>query len=869
MAGFRSAPFRLLRFPATLVAVLVAALLLAVAGAASHLFVDSAGNAALLREIDATAGRVPAFEIRRPGAVVPDVLDYRRQVVGRHLSLPGLDDPVLAGFGPLTQVSVPGRPEFEPARTLTRDGAFEHLRVVDGGEGEGVWIADRIARALQVGAGDTLRLYRGGEDVEVRVAAVYADLAFEPPDPYWTPFAGVIYPVTIGIGRSEEPPPSMIVMSYDDFLRVQPVLDDRAEFVWDFPLSGRPSLDEARRLSAQLTEIGGTLSDETTELGSTLASANYRAPVTTWVEQAERTVTAILTPIETISLAGRGVALAVVIAAGVYVIRRRRVEFTLLHARGVSPGRLGARVGVESVLPLALGTAAGAAAAVGLVSALGPGPFTRDAVREAAITAGIGAAVGVLALGVAAAATVRGLDAPEGRLRGVVGRVPWEVVVLTLAAAALYETVIRGGEPLVDAQGAVTIDRLLLLFPLLVLAGGAGVAVRFLRRLLPRLRGIRARSPSVYLSSRRLAGAPRAAGLLVTASALGLGMLAYAGLLTTSIRESADVKAHVAVGSDVAADLARATDEEPDLLVPSTSVRVVDEVGAAPGGTEMTLLAIRAETFGEAAFWDDGFGASLEDVLAGLAGEGAEVPVVVTGDSGDPTSLSLPGGSLPVRVVRRMEAFPGMPSVRPAVVVNVARLEAALDERGQTLASIGGRQEVWARGDRDEVLRALEANGNAWTFVRSVDEVRDTPAFQSLAWTFGFLEALGIGAGLIALVGLVLYLQTRQRAREISYALARRMGLSRGAHRRSVAIELAGMLVSAFVIGGVLALAAALLVYGKLDPLPSLPPDPVLRAPAAILGGAAAAIVVVAWVGARLVQRRADHANVAEVMRAA
>ena len=393
--------------------------------------------------------------------------------------------------------------------------------------------------------------------------------------------------------------------------------------------------------------------------------------------------------------------------------------------------------------------------------------------------------------------------------------------------------------------------------------------MRLLRRLLPRLRKIRARSPAMYLSSRRLAGAPRAASLLVTASALGLGLLAYAALATTSIRATADVKAHVAVGSDVAADLVRATDEEPDLPVPSTSVRVVDEVAAALGGTEMTLLAIRAETFGEAAYWDDGFGASLEDVLADLAQGGPEVPVVLVAGEGDPTALSLAATPLPVRVVRRMEAFPGMPSTRPAVVADVARLEAALEDSGLTLASIGGQQEVWAIGERDAVLRALEANGNRWTFVRSVDEVRDTPAFQSLAWTFGFLEALGIGAGLIALVGLVLYLQTRQRAREISYALARRMGLSRGAHRRSVAIELAGMLVSAFVIGGVLALAGALLVYGKLDPLPSLPPGPVLRAPVAILGGAAAAIVVVAWVGARLVQRRADHANVAEVMRAA
>ena len=863
MPGFARAPFLLLRFPGTLLAVGLAALLLAVAGAAGPLFVASAGNASLEREVAAGGEHIPAFEVRKPSAVVPDILLYRDAVVRRSLDLPGLGAPIVAGIGSLATVEVPGA--AAGVRFVMRAGAFEHVEVLDGGEGEGVWLADRAADILHVEAGDDVTLSRlDNPGTRVRVAAVYRDLAIARRDPFWTPLSGIIYPPD----PDSSAPPSFLLADPQTFVTLQPSLDDRAEFMWSVPLEGRPTLDEARALAADLRRIGGTLSDETTELGSALSSASYQTPVPSWVAQADRTVGALITPVETISMAGRGVALAVVIAAGIYVVRRRRVEFSLLQARGVSPAWLGTRVGVESVLPLVTGAAVGAVGAVELVRFLGPGRFTDEAVSESILAAGITSGVGLVAIAAAAAVAVRSLDdaSGSGRLRGVVARVPWEVVVLTLAAAALYEAVVRGGQPLVDERGDVTIDRLLLLFPLLVLAGGAGLAVRVLRRVMPRLRRLRAwRSPAVYLSSRRLAGAPRTAGLLITASALGLGMLAYAGLLTASIRGTADVKAHVSVGSDVAADLLAPPRDLAALGVPATEVGVASGVVLQPAGGEADLIGIDPETFADAAFWDaSAFGASLEDVLASLGTPGDPLPVAVAGAPNDLTTVSVAGTPIPVAVTERLDAFPGMPRDGAVVVADARRLEALLDAPDDEL-----QIQVWARGEPEALRGALERAGSSVVALRSVDEVRDTPAFQSLAWTFGFLQALGIAAGLIAVVGLVLYLQTRQRAREISYALARRMGLSPGAHRRSIAIELGGMLLTAFAVGLGLAVAAAALVYRRFDPLPSLPPGPVLRGPWPVLAGAAVAIVLAAWIGSRLVQRRADHANMAEVMRAA
>jgi hypothetical protein len=61
-----------------------------------------------------------------------------------------------------------------------------------------------------------------------------------------------------------------------------------------------------------------------------------------------------------------------------------------------------------------------------------------------------------------------------GRLGQVLVRPLWEVLVLVLAAAALYELQTRGAGP-VEVQGRpAQVDRLQVLFPLLLIAGLAG-----------------------------------------------------------------------------------------------------------------------------------------------------------------------------------------------------------------------------------------------------------------------------------------------------------------------------------------------------------------------------------------------------------
>lgn len=112
-------------------------------------------------------------------------------------------------------------------------------------------------------------------------------------------------------------------------------------------------------------------------------------------------------------------------------------------------------------------------------------------------------------------------------------------------------------------------------------------------------------------------------------------------------------------------------------------------------------------------------------------------------------------------------------------------------------------------------------------------------------------------------------METRQRARRVSYALSRRMGLSRRAHLASLVLELGTPLLLGCAVGAGLALVAAWLVYGALDALPSLPPSPLLRLPLGAMALAGLVTWLAAWVAAVVAQRAADRTRVEEVLRLA
>lgn len=862
------APVLLLKFPGVLAAVMGAALVLGATAASRQLFVSSVATAELRSEVESSSPSGAGLTVTAGGPLAPDRLTFRDQSLKAAVTgIPGLDPTILSvvAFQDV-EVSAPARPRIDMAVAVaTRTGFVPHLRVRERGEGGGWWIAVSVADRLRVHPGETVRVELPGGPVELKVSGVYEDLSRLPVTNYWSPIGEFIYKLP----GEDSPPPPFLLGDLDSLLGLLVPAAPEVHFQWEFPVAARGlTLPEATNLSGELERVQARLSDPTLQLGAGFSS--YQSALPSLARRAGEAVAALRGSIEAIGLAGALVSLMVFMAAGTYGLTSRRSEYGMLHARGLGPVSMGTRAAVEALLPACLAGAGGWALALAVVRAWGPADrLASDALRGSVRDAGLAVALGVVLLGAVVGIAVRAMDERRiGRVRRAASRVPWEAVALGLAGAALYEILTRGTAPVGSSGGAPDVDLLVPLFPVLFIGGLGGLAVRGLRRALPRLRTAGSSwGHPLYLAGRRLAATPAAALLLVMLSALAVGIVTYAGIFSSSVRATADRKAHVFVGGDASLTVSGPVELPGALGMRATTV-VRMPVATIPGES-VDVMAIDPETFALGAFWDEGFSDTpLPELLERLRTGGSDpLPVLVAGGTlpPDPT-LSLIGTDVPARVVGEVGAFPGMGSSFPLVVAGAEQLELAL---GSSLLNFDGVYQVWLKGDPGPVAAALREQAIVPDLVLTVAEVRDTPRFTALSWIFRFLQALGIVVGGVALVSLLLYLQARQGAREVSYALARRMGLSPRAHRWSVTMEVAAMLGSAFALGGGLAALAVLLIHRKVEFMPGLPPPPLFRLPPALYGLVAAIMVVAAWAGAHIVQRRADRANVAEVMRLA
>jgi putative ABC transport system permease protein len=752
-------------------------------------------------------------------------------------------------------------------RPYYRDGGLQHLQVLQGGGTDGLWIPDRAARELDAKVGDTILIGAGNRPTRATIATIYRDPASLPLTAFWCGQQSLIYPLS---AFSNFLPPPLFTGSRRYVETLEHALDDRGALAtWDFQVHQQGlTVEDASALAGTFQALEPRIVASQPIQYQFAMRVDSNLPFL--ANLATSTKASLAGAIGTVSLAGRLVALVVIGAAGLSWVTRRRSEVILLAARGASPASLGVKALLESLPIAVVGAVLGWFVADRLVRRLGPTSLLDtgapgSALRQAVWTAA--ASLVLLAL-VAGLAARREAEITVSRARQVAARIPWEIPVLLLAAASLYEIWTRKPPQVTDVRIPPTVDVLVLLFPLLFVAGAAGIVVRLLQRLLPRLRAAGTRWPTAgYLASRRLAGASQTAMTLLTVTALAVGILAYAGTLSSSQAATANAKAQVFIGSDVAANLV--TDPNiTGLPFPATRILRLQDGSLVGGGAEaeqVDLIGVDPGTFPGAAFWDSSFASSsLPSLLAKLGrASGGQLPVLVVGsDLPDNGVLRFAQEqSITFRSVGRTSAFPGM---KGGNLLMVARRDAllALDPHGI--------DQVWAKGPSATIVRTLlDRHAIVAGSEAIADETQQLPQFVALRWTLGYLQALGVMTALIALGGIVLYLQSRQRAREVAYALARRMGLKRAEHRRSVVLELVAMLVLGVLIGAFLAWAAARLVYGKLDPMPILPPAPLFRSPLGLLGITAGVALIAAWIGAWRVQRTAEHADVTEVMRLA
>jgi len=343
--------------------------------------------------------------------------------------------------------------------------------------------------------------------------------------------------------------------------------------------------------------------------------------------------------------------------------------------------------------------------------------------------------------------------------------------------------------------------------------------------------------------------------------------LVYAASLTRSATSTIDAKARSFVGSDISTPVFGLIEPPADLADVSTVVIKAERVDL--GGVTVDVLAVDPDTFARGAFWDDSYSdIPLEEILETVSDEGVggALPAYATSEAVDDGVLTGVAGEVPVTIEGEVDAFPGGRGSRPLVIVDQQKfVEAVGDDEGRLR---GARYLMWTRDRTEaEVEKSMGDAGIGYAFTVAAATTLDQLKFAAIVWTFDFLEIYAALAGLIAIGGVLLYVDARQRQRNLSYALARRMGLQRSEHLQAGFMELAGLTVLGTLAGLLAARVAAGSLYGILDAVPETPPGPRWVGALDLSLIALLTSIAVAALGAVLAQRTADGADTSELLR--
>jgi putative ABC transport system permease protein len=294
-------------------------------------------------------------------------------------------------------------------------------------------------------------------------------------------------------------------------------------------------------------------------------------------------------------------------------------------------------------------------------------------------------------------------------------------------------------------------------------------------------------------------------------------------------------------------------------------VTTMPRITLDPAPSRARMLGIDTEKFPDVALWRDDFASEPLDELMARLDEGSPTApnvLVVGGNIAEDAMISVAGDDIPINVVGRLEAFPGMANEGPTIVMN----DASFDETASHM-SIYSQPSLWVKGDPDAIEATLRASSANIAPPRTVDQVLQAPAIQSALGILGVLTALGAAAGIIVVIGLLLYLQARHRSSVVSSALTRRMGLGRSAEFRAWFWEIAGALIASFAAAVAIALPVASLMNTRLDPRPDLAPGPSLLIPSVLVVLIGVTVVLIAGISAWRIQRSIDRTDIAQEMR--
>ena len=865
-APWTRSPLLVLREPMALLAVAAATAVLGLVAAGGPLFIASVGTGALHLAAAERCVQEDQLSVVNPalntdlavpaGPQSPATVLAADPVVRDAFGSVGLPAPLLARYATVDTGDDSG---LRPAQVglFDAEDSLAHVDLVEGTPAAtGVHLPDTYAAQLGVHAGDQLALASG----PVPIAGVYRDLDTAGyrtvlPD-HWCHWRDRI--VT---SVSSRPPPFVLADT-----ATLAALAPSVQAEWTSPVD----VDGLTVADARAVVAAGRALFSAAELdphaNSPVAGADVRTQLDFDVTETIELQDAVGSPVAALATAGGALSLALVGGAALFWVQRRHSELRLLAARGVSPLALGLKAAGELGGPAALGCVLGWAAGLVVVPLLGPSTLLEP-----------GAPVrGLAAAGTAWLACLATLVAVGTVVTGERRRAPSRPVRSTALAAAVLLPVVLGAALLRGADleqlaqpGVYLIDPALLLAPILGLTGLVLAAALLAAAPLPRLReGAGRRGIPVFTAVNRAAAARTALVAVVCGLAVPTAVAVYGAGFTASSAETVQQKADTYSGAPVVLDVRVRFGELPDVGPGATPVSwiragAVDADGRALGDVE--VLGVDPATFARYAIAHaDVTGRPLPDLLTRLgdSGPGRAVPAILAAGGPSPATVEVRSSALDIDVVGTAPAFPGMrlPG-RPALVVDLAAL-AGLDRYA------GWHNELWTDQQHvGAVLAGLTGRGVLTDDIEDPSTFLDATSLLPVTWTFDFLTALSALLAGVSAAGLLLFLAARAQRQEIGYVLMRRMGMTRGAHRRSLLLEIGALTGWAWTAGcltGTLALAVA---TRMVDVDPGFPPPTVLRLPlgtaalAAGLLGAAAALL--SWWAAR----RSERADPGVVLR--
>jgi predicted lysophospholipase L1 biosynthesis ABC-type transport system permease subunit len=151
-----------------------------------------------------------------------------------------------------------------------------------------------------------------------------------------------------------------------------------------------------------------------------------------------------------------------------------------------------------------------------------------------------------------------------------------------------------------------------------------------------------------------------------------------------------------------------------------------------------------------------------------------------------------------------------------------------IDATSAAASRLSGTHEIWVGSTDPSVESDLTRDGLTILSRVAASERLDTATLTSVLWSLDFTRLLGGVAALIAIGSMLTYFLADRRQRRVADALIQLLG-RQDITVASTLIEAGCVLAVAAVTGLVLAAVAALIVVPLLDPLPTAPPELILR----------------------------------------